>query len=221
MEELQKELALLRTFMTEGKLEAIDRVLPNRTRHLTVVLEDICQMQNASAVIRSCDCFGVQDLHVIENKNRFNISKEIVRGSSKWVDIYRYRKEESNTLQCLETLKKDGYKIVVTSPHQDDFPIEKLPLDQKVALVIGSEGFGISDEVVEHADYFTRVPMFGFTESLNLSVTAAICIQQLTSRLHASEIDWKLSAKENLELNIKWFKQILQSHTIYDTQYDR
>lgn len=221
MNKLIEEYSRLRGFVTSTKLEAIDKAIKNRTRHVTMVLEDVKQAHNSSAVIRSCDCFGVQDLHVIENTHEFDVSREVVRGASKWVDVYRYRDQSNNTARCLTGLKSQGYKIVATSPHQDDFTIQELPIDQKVAVVIGSEGNGISDVVREYTDYYTIVPMHGFTESLNLSVTAAICLNQITSRLHRSELDWRLSDKEALEVQVNWIKKILRSDTIYDNQIDR
>jgi len=220
MQSNKEELDKIIGFVTEQKRQAIQKVIQNRTRHVAVVLEDVRQSQNTSAVIRSCDCFGVQDLHVIENKFPFKVNKMIVRGSSKWVDVYRHRSEENNTLSCISKLKSEGYKIVATSPHKNDFPIQELPIDEKIALFIGSEGDGLSSEVLDAADYFTTVPMYGFTESLNLSVCTALCLNQLMTRLHDSEVDWKLKEDEKTDLQIQWVKTILKGDTIYDNQTD-
>ena len=140
----------------------------SRTRYLTVVLEDIFQSQNASAVLRTCDCFGIQDVHIIENRNPYEINPDVELGSAKWLNMNRYNKSGHNTLEAFTELRKKGYKIIATSPHKNDLMIQDLPIEHKIALVFGSEREGLSDIALQNADAFVKIPMYGFTESFNI-----------------------------------------------------
>lgn len=205
----QKLLDELYNIITPSKIEMFERLVPLRTRHFTVVLENIFQEHNASAVLRTCESFGVQDLHVIEKDNKYKVQRDIARGAGRWVDMYNYNKGEDPTMECLTTLKAKGYKIVATTPHKNDFSITNLPIDEPIALVFGTEQAGISDVVIEHADAFVQIPMYGFTESFNISVSAAISMHVIRERLEQVDFPWKLSPEEQLELKIKWCEKII------------
>ncbi len=202
----------LAEFMTESRVQKFRDVLEWRTRHITVVLEDIYQPQNASAVVRTADCFGIQDVHVIENKNKYKVNPHVVLGAADWVDIHKYNSEENNTITCLTKLKDAGYKIIATTPHTDSYEISDLPINEKFALVFGTEKLGISDDVKAQADGFVKINMHGFTESFNISVSAALSMYELTKRLHSnSTIPWQLSDADKNELLLKWMKKSLVS----------
>jgi len=194
----------MREYVTENKQTKINEVLSNRTRQLTVVLENLYQAHNASAVIRSCDCFGVQDLYVIENSYTFSVNKGVVMGSSKWVDIHRYNETDDNTEACLINLKKQGYKIAATTLRPGSIPIHEIDLTQKTALLFGTEEIGLTETAHELADEMVYIPMCGFTQSLNISVSAAICLHQLMNTLKSSEINWQLSEHERLAIELEW-----------------
>lgn len=206
-------------FISENRSEKMDRVLDNRTKYLTVVIENIFQPHNASAVIRSCDCFGLQELHIIENTHKYKINRDIALGSSKWVDIVKHKGKQNNTLECISLLKNNGYKIVATTPHTEDICLEDFPVDQKIALLLGNEVDGLSKEAIEQADGFLKIPMIGFTESLNISVTAAICMHHLTWKLKHSEINWKLTHEEKTEIKLRWIKNILQRSDLIEQEF--
>lgn len=213
-------LEFLYQFITDERKERFEEVLAYRTRHLTVVLEDIFQPHNASAVLRSCDLTGVQDVHIIENNFTYDINPDVVMGSNKWLDVRRYNELEFNTPVVLDQLKAKGYQIVATCPHRDDFTPETLPLDQPVALVFGTEKTGITDYVMDHADRFVRIPMVGFTESFNISVSAALLVYTLTRRLHESEgIDWHLSEEEKDEIRLEWARRTLNRIRQYERKF--
>lgn len=197
----------LLTFVTERKNNRINTVLANRTRHLTLVLEDIYQHHNASAIVRSCEIFGLQDLHVIEKRNKFNPAKGIALGSGQWIDVHHYK----TTPACLGELKQRGYRIVVTMPDPQARSLFELPLDAKLALVFGTEEAGISPEALALADEFVTIPMYGFTESFNVSVSAALCMQHIVTQLHGSDIAWQLSEEEKLEIQYRWLKHIVRA----------
>jgi len=196
--------------ITENKRSIFDRTISQRTRHLTVVMEDIYQSQNASAVLRTCDCFGVQDIHIIENKNTYSIDPDVALGASKWLNLIKYNTEENNTLQCYEELRKLGYRIVATTPHKDDVFLDQLELDKKTALVFGTELEGLSDVAIKNADAFVKIPMYGFTESYNISVSAAIALHHLTEKLRSSNIKWQLGEKEMIETRILWASSVVK-----------
>src|SRR4051812_16196545 len=163
---LKKELTeYLLTFVSEKRKQRFDEVLKNRTGHLRIVLENIFQAHNASAVLRSCEAFGIQYVHFIENRNRMRISDDVAMGSSNWLTVKRHNEQDNNTRQALQELKDQGYRIVVTTPHKNDVTIDKLPVDKKLALVFGTELDGVSEEVMSMADEYVKIPMLGFTES--------------------------------------------------------
>jgi tRNA (guanosine-2'-O-)-methyltransferase len=207
--------------MTEERALLFNRIVAERTRYLTVVVEDIYQPHNASAVLRSCDCFGVQDIHVIENDNKFELSEGVTMGSDKWLTVSRHRTKPNNTADCLTALKDAGYAIVATTPHEDDYVLKSLPLDRKCALVFGTEMRGISDVVREHADHYLRIPMYGFTESFNISVAAALTLYELTDRLRTERNDWQLSSVEQDRILLEWaLKSIRESEKVLQRYFD-
>jgi tRNA (guanosine-2'-O-)-methyltransferase len=217
---MSKELIeYLSGFISENRKKKFEEVIKWRTRHITVILEDIYQPHNASAVLRSCDCFGIQDIHVIENRNRYNVNPDVALGSPKWLDIIKYNKKENNTLDCISALKKEGYRIVATTPHKDDCNIEDLKIDGKLALMFGTELEGISPLAKAHADEFVKIPMFGFTESFNISVSAAICLHTMTGKLHASDIPWQLTDKEKSEVLLKWLRSSINKAELIEREF--
>jgi tRNA (guanosine-2'-O-)-methyltransferase len=204
--------SFLRQFVSEERLQAFHKVLAKRTRHIAVVVEDVYQPHNASAVLRSCDCFGIQDVHIIENRNAYHVSPGVTKGASKWLSLHRYRQEGGdNTRSCITKLKSDGYHIVATSPHATEIGIGELDLSKKIALVFGNEAEGISQSSAAMADSFVTVPMLGFTESFNISVAAAICLYEVRSRLEKECANWRLSDEELATLEIEWMKKSIRN----------
>lgn len=221
---MTKELiSFLEQFTTEERKHQLRDIINHRTRYLTVGLENIYQTQNASAVLRSCDCFGIQDVHIIENEHSFNINPQVVVGSTKWLNLKKYNEEGNNTRTALKQLKKDGYRIVATSSHINDVNLQDFDLKRgKAAFIFGTEGPGISDIVKEEADEYMRIPMYGFSESLNISVSAAITLQHISTQLRASNIKWHLSEKEAEEIYLEWLlKSIKKSQLLVEEFYKR
>lgn len=197
--------------ITENKRKLFQEIIEYRTNHVTVALENIFQPHNAAAVLRSCDCFGVQNVHVIENGNKYTPNKEIDMGSSKWISMNRYNQEENNTLNCINQLKSKGYKIVATTPHEKDCMIDELPLDQPVALLFGTELTGLSDIALEHSDAYVKLPMYGFTESYNISVSVALALFSVTERMRKdSSIKWELSEEEKILTQLAWAEKVVK-----------
>ena len=210
-------LKYLSTFVTTERLALFEKILEERTRYITVVLEDIYQSQNASAVLRTCDCFGIQDVHVIENRNIFDVNKEVALGASKWLTIQKYNQKQNNSLEAIQTLRKQGYRIVATTPHRDDQSLINFDLLKgKVALVFGSELPGISEMILNEADEFLKIPMYGFTESFNISVSAALVLHHLSIMMRElKQLEWRLTKTEKEEIKLQWIRNtIKRSHLL-------
>lgn len=203
--------------ITQDKVDKFERIAALRTRHLTVVVENLYQEHNASAVMRSCDCFGIQDIHVIEKGNKFSVNREIAMGAGKWVDNYHYTDKLYPTKKCISTLKDKGYRIIATTPHTNDIKIDELDVQQPLALLFGTEQSGLSETALDMADEFVKIPMYGFTESFNISVSAALSMMTIRRKLEAqSNLNWLLSEEEQTELKIEWCKNIIKNPDIVE-----
>ncbi|EWH14131.1 tRNA/rRNA methyltransferase SpoU [Cellulophaga geojensis KL-A] len=202
-----KLLTYLENIISEERKTRFLDILKDRTNYITVAIEDVFQMHNTSAVIRSCDAFGVQTAHLIESKYSEPLDKNIAMGAQQWVTTPRY----NTTTECIDTLRKDGYKIIATSPHTDSYLLDDFKIDDKIALFFGTEKSGLSQEVLDKADGFVKIPMVGFSESLNISVSAAILLQHLTTELKKTTKNWQLTAEEILAIRLDWTKKSIKS----------
>ena len=212
----------LSSLITDDRWNRFQRVIEERTQYITVVLENIYQPLNASAVLRSADCFGIQDVHVIENHNNFTPDREVAMGSSRWLNIKRYNKEENNTIKCIEKLKKEGYRIVATTPHTKDSNLQDFDLTKgKTALVFGTEMEGITDIALQEADEYLKIPMYGFTESFNLSVAVAVCLQHLSHQLRKENINWQLDEAAKEETLLNWLRYSIDRSEIVEEDFWR
>lgn len=206
MHSVKEQVEYLSEFVTDYKNDLFRRLIAERTSYVTMVLEDFYQQHNCSAVLRSCDCFGIQNVHIIENMNTFTDNSEISMGASDWLTIHRHRKRENNTIETIDILKSQGYRIIATTPHEQDTFIDQIDLHKgKMAFCMGTELTGLSDDVLTRADEFVKVPMYGFTESYNVSVCAALLMYSVVQRLRQTEIDWHLSDEERDQVLFAWY----------------
>lgn len=212
-----KLLEYLESYLTERRKDRFKKVLAERTRHFTVVTEDVYQLHNTSAVMRTCDVFGIQDLHVVEEKISKRIDKEIAMGAQKWVNFNRY----NSVKECISNLKNSGYQIIATTPHDNSTLLHEFDVTKKSAFFFGKESDGLSDTVMQAADGFLKIPMYGFTESLNISVSAAIILQSVVTKLKQSEVDWKLSPEEIPEIEMEWVKRTIKASDEIIERYHR
>ncbi|MEK6781445.1 MAG: RNA methyltransferase [Bacteroidota bacterium] len=210
-------------FISEHKKTFLEKVLEQRTRYITVVLEDIFQSQNASAVVRTCECMGLQDIHVVESKSSYSVNKKVIKGANKWIDLIRYRSKGSNNIEeCFKNLKGKGYRILVTEPEANGSSIDEISVtDQPLAIVMGNELDGASKYALEHADVKVKIPMYGFTESLNISVSAAICLNTVIPKLRQSNASWQLTTSEKEILRLQWYKKIVKRSDIIEKEFLR
>lgn len=193
-------LAYLEQFITQNKKQKMAQAILSRTRHVTMVLEEVYQSHNASAILRSAECFGVQDVHVVQQRNLFKPKGSVAMGAAKWLSVYSH-----NTIDdCYTRLKEHGYRIVAATPHEHAHTLQELPLDKKFALVFGTEEEGLTPEALQGADEFVAIPMYGFTESFNVSVSVGICLYRVITQLRNLDIPWRLSEQELFELRLQW-----------------
>lgn len=218
----RKLIQYFKTFITHNRLEKMEKVLSERTRYLTVVLENIYQPHNASAVLRSCDGFGVQDVHIIENSNSYRVNPGVSLGTSQWLTLHKYNMEKENSITAIKRLKANGYRIVATTPHKDDQNLEMFDLSKgKIALFFGTEMHGLSDIILENADEFMKIPMYGFVESFNISVSCAISLHNLSYRLRESNIDWKIETFEKEKILLEWMRNSVKNAACLEEEYYR
>lgn len=191
------------SFVSYNKREQMHQVLAHRTRHVAVVLENIYQPHNA-ATVRSCECFGFQDLHIIEAKTKHTINPNVTMGGCKWVSMHHHKKDIGGTVAVLKRLKASGFKIGSTSMRLGCVPLEELDLNQPIALCFGTEEKGLSEEAHDMADVFVQIPSYGFTQSFNVSVSVAQSLTSIRNRLEQSDLPWQLTPGDRLTLYLTW-----------------
>jgi tRNA (guanosine-2'-O-)-methyltransferase len=209
-------------YITDHKKQFVEKVLGQRTRHVTVVLEDIYQSQNASAVVRTCECMGLQDVHIVENLSKYQLNTRVLKGANKWMDLVRHRERNmNNTEKCFTSLRERGYKILVADPSDDGVSIHDVSPENKIALLFGNELRGTSQYAIDHCDQKIKIPMYGFTESLNISVSVAICLNALITRLRTFEKDFGLTDEEKEAIRLVWYRKIVRRSDIIEKEFLR
>ncbi len=205
---LRRQLEVLAPFVSEHKKAKIESVLAHRTRNVAVVLEDIYHPQNASAVLRTCDAMGLQEVHIIEEKHVHETSPRVVRGSQKWLTIHHYQSNHPSET-CFNALKDGGYKIYITSLDQDAVPLEEVEMNPKMAFVFGTELSGVSNIAIDMADYKVKISMVGFTDSYNVSVSAALTLQAVLPTFKNNFPQWGLDENSKELIRLDWYKKIV------------
>jgi tRNA (guanosine-2'-O-)-methyltransferase len=217
LEELQKRVSYYSELITPDRFQKMKNVIQNRTRYISVALENIFQPHNASAVLRSCDAFGIQDVHIIENSNTFSSNPAVDMGTSQWLSLQRYRNKNRNSVQAIEALKNQGYRIVATSPHSKDINLDEFDLSKgKSVFLFGTELDGLTPEALAAADEYVKIPMYGFVESFNISVCAALTLHHLVLGLHESNLNWRLSEYEQMALLHKWLRKNIKRPELHE-----
>jgi tRNA (guanosine-2'-O-)-methyltransferase len=207
-------------FLAAERRARIEEVLAQRTRCLTLMLEDIFQPHNTSAVLRSCECLGLQDVHIVEQRYRYRVNPEVALGASQWLELFHYREPGiNNTGRCLGALREAGYVLVAATPNQYDCLLDELRLEGRMAILLGTEEEGLSDQALQAAQVRVQIPMYGFTRSFNLSVSAALILRELTRQLRALNQEWGLSEAEKLELRLKWYRRDLRGSELIEERF--
>lgn len=199
--------------ITPQRFARMQQVVDNRTRYVTAVLEDIYRSPNSNAAIRSLECFGIQDVHMVEGRFKAKLNDAIAKGATRWTTIKQYQDDTASSdgasfcagiERCFSNLRREGYMIVATTPHSQGYSLPDLPVDKKLALVFGNEEAGISSYAREHADAYVTIPMYGFTESFNIAASVAIVAYDLVTRVKRSGINWRLSPDEKIDILYEW-----------------
>lgn len=212
MKTIREQVDYLRDFVVDEKNALFDRLIGERTDYVTIVMEDLFQSHNQSAVMRSADCYGIQNVHLIENRNQYDPTSTVSQGAREWLSLHRHKELENNTQSTIDGLKAAGYRIIATTPHHNDVLVDDLDLSKgKMAFFLGTELTGLSDTVILQADEFVKVPMYGFTESLNVSVCAAIIMYSVMQRLRKSDVDWHLSDERKYEILFQWYRNAIKA----------
>jgi tRNA (guanosine-2'-O-)-methyltransferase len=218
----QKIIDYLKEFTTPERYNRIQDIVQKRTRYVTVVIENLFQSHNISAILRTVEGMGIQDVHIIENSFEYEISNQVALGAQKWLSIYHYNHLSNNTVSCLQAIKEKGYKIVATLPQEDNYLLEDVPLDGKTAFLFGTELSGLTPEALALADQFVKIPMYGFTESYNVSVSVALTLMNVNERLRRSPFNWALSPEEIIDLELDWLKKsVKDSESILNRYNDK
>jgi len=216
--DMERKIQYLRNHITPERYRKIIHYVGLRTRYLTVVLEDIYYTQNLSAIIRTCDCLGIQDVHVIGRESAARINVTVALGSSKWVDTHRHT--TTPKAKILETLRSVGYRIVATVPGDDSVPLDAFDVEAgPIALLFGRELPGLSSETIASADERLKIPMYGFSDSFNISVSAGIILHQLNYRLRNSNVPWELSESERRHLVYRWIRNSTKKGSELEEEY--
>ena len=206
--------------VSQNKIKRIEKVLRFRTRYITLILEDIYKGHNASATLRTCECLGIQDVHIIEKTSPFIVNQHVTQGSSKWLTLHPYKqKENNNTQTCYKILQKKGHKIIATTPDEQGKPLTEISLNTKLAFVFGNEEKGLSEYALQAADAYMKLPMHGFTQSYNISVSVAITLSYILEKLHQSKIAWQLTDTEKSELTLSWYKKIVHRSDLIEKKF--
>ena len=205
------------SLLTERRRGRFEDVLAGRTRRAAVVLENVSQSHNFSAVLRSCDCFGVQDVYVADRDETFSVNREIALGADKWLTVRRFLGADAMP-DCVAALKSRGYRVLVTSPHGESEPVGAVDVSTPVALVFGTELEGVTDAAEDLADGRVHIPMYGFTESLNVSVAVAVTLANVTGRLRESP-GWELSDREKDALRLEWAKRTVTNADVIEAEF--
>jgi tRNA (guanosine-2'-O-)-methyltransferase len=216
MDIVQKKslIEYLSEFITLERKMLLETVLEDRSNFLTIVLEDIFQAQNASAVLRTADCLGLQSVHVIEHRNKYKVNPDVALGANKWLNLNYYK----DTHSCISTLKNQGYLIAATALHEQSICLTEFNPNQKTALVFGTEMSGVSDDVKAEADVFIKIPMYGFTESYNISVAAGISMFHLTNNLRTQN-KWKLGIEDKINLHLNWLRKTVKNAHLLEENF--
>lgn len=210
-------------YISEHRKQFVEKVLTERTNQVTVVLEDIYQSQNASAALRTCECMGLQDVHIVENTTKYEVNKYVLKGSYKWLSLHRYKQKAiNNTEACFKQLKEKGYTLYATDPGSESISVYDIdPCTGKAAFIFGNELEGLSEYALTHADHRVKIPMYGFTESLNISASVAICLSATISKLKSVQENYGLSVEEMDQLRLTWYRKMVKRSEIIEKAFLR
>ena len=219
LNEVRERNEYLSSFLLESRIDTLNRALDMRTEYLTVMTENMFHAQNASAIVRHCEAFGVQNIHTVEDLCPFLPTLNIALGTDKWIDVKRH----ATTADAIKDLRKEGYRIIATTPHHKSCTPETFDVKKgKFVLVFGTEKTGVSEEIMAEADEFLQIPMCGMVDSLNVSASAAILIYMLSQRMRLECDNWHLSDEKRARTLYDWYRYAVRdSEALLERKYPK
>lgn len=200
MATLEQTFHYLSRFLTPERLAKIEYYAAESSDFVLPVMEDVYQFRNAAAIIRSVEACGFHKVVAMETRNVFDPNLTVTKGAENWVEVEKM----PHTMDSLQEIKNRGYRMVAVSPEKNAGMLPDLVIAEPVALIFGTEWQGVSDDFLDFCDETLAIPMYGFTQSYNVSVAAAICCYDLKQKLLRSGIGYKLNEEKRMELMIRW-----------------
>ncbi len=217
---MKEKIAFLESLLSEKRLERIKEVIDYKIQNITIVLDNLLDSHNTSAILRTAEGLGIKDVYIIEKDYQFEINKGITKYSHKWLDLHRFKDYEP----CVKELKKREYKIFIANVGEKSLKLTDIEIkpDNKYAFVVGNEHGGISGEILKYADYEFTIPMYGFTESFNVSVASAIILSH-TTYLYRKALQQKsdLTEQQKEELYFDFLKKAVKNSDILLKSFDK
>ncbi len=207
-----KVITYLKEFVSPERYRLFEEKLAERTRYASVLIENVYQSHNASAIIRTCEALGFQDVYVYERKNTFSPNDEIALGAEKWLNIHKYNQQQHSFADVINLLKAKDYRIIATTLHRESVSLYDFSLAKgKCVFLFGTEKEGLSDEAIQLSDEYLKIPIYGFTESFNVSVSVGIIMSHIARQLRQLKIPYQLTIAEQEEIMIQWLTQSIPS----------
>lgn len=212
-----QQYALLSQRLTPQRREKLEKVVGQRTQYVALGIENVNNPQNAAALLRTADAFGIQDVHIVESGVNYQVHPKITRGTHNWLTVTSHKVDQATggTQSVLDGLRANGYRIIATSVEPGSVPMEKLDVSSPFVLFFGNEHNGLSKELLEAADEHMHLPMQGFTESLNVSVCCGIAMHHLISKIKSHSLPWQLTADAQTDLLAVWARKSVPMADIY------
>ncbi len=217
---MKEKIAFLESLLSEKRLERIKQVIDYKIQNITIVLDNLLDSHNTSAILRTAEGLGLKDIYIIEKDYQFEINKGVTKYSHKWLDLHRFKDYQP----CVKALKEKGYKIFVANVGEKSVKLTDIEIapDSKYAFVVGNEHDGISSEILNYADCEFTIPMYGFTESFNVSVASAIILSHSTYLYRkVSQQKSDLTERQKEELYFDFLKKAVKNSDILLKSFDK
>lgn len=216
-EQLHSIYEYLQQFLTSERLQKIEYFSAQSSDYVLPIMEDVYQFRNAAAIVRSAEACGFHKIVALEKINVFEPNLEVTKGADTWVEVEKLPAK----IDSLKEIKNRGYKIVAVSPEKEATPLPEFQINEPVALTFGTEWEGVTEEILDFADETLAIPMYGFTQSFNVSVAAAICFYELKQKLIQQKIPHFLDDEKSLRMKIRWAVNSIRSGSQILNQYLR
>lgn len=215
----KEAIAVLSQCLLPQRRERLATAAYARTRWVTVAFDSLAHSHNVNAVLRTCECLGIQDVHLVTGGVPLQAYRNISRGALEWLSVHEY----ATLADQLNSLRAAGYRLVGTAPHQGSESVSVVDFEPAgaapIALLFGQEKYGMSDEALAAVELSVYVPMVGLTESLNVSVAAGMLLGSLLEKMDREGFDYRLNRHESDVLLLSWLKKSVKSADLILSRY--